>query len=111
MIRAVIDRDPSGNIVGFDVSGHSGYSEAGKDIVCAAVSAVVQTAVIGLTEVLGIKVKYRQKTGEAQCAIPSGLSGDKREKINIVLETMLYGLKSIQEGYGEYIRVEERRMN
>ena len=104
MIRAVIDRDPSGNIVGFDVSGHSGYSEAGKDI-------VVQTAVIGLTEVLGIKVKYRQKTGEAQCAIPSGLSGDQREKINIVLETMLYGLKSIQEGYGEYIRVEERRMN
>ena len=40
-----------------------------------------------------------------------GLSGDQREKINIVLETMLYGLKSIQEGYGEYIRVEERRMN
>ena len=28
-------------IVGFEVSGHSGYADAGEDIVCAAVSATV----------------------------------------------------------------------
>ena len=31
-----------GNIVGFDVSGHSGYADEGSDIVCAAVSSVVE---------------------------------------------------------------------
>ena len=31
-------------ITGFSVSGHSGYSEAGSDIVCAAVSAAVAMA-------------------------------------------------------------------
>ena len=31
--------------MGFDVSGHAGYSEAGSDIVCAAVSALVINAV------------------------------------------------------------------
>ena len=36
-----------GNIVGFDVSGHSGYAESGSDIVCAAISSVV-----GLTETI-----------------------------------------------------------
>ncbi|MGI6189058.1 MAG: ribosomal-processing cysteine protease Prp [Clostridiales bacterium] len=111
MIRAVIYRDPLENIVGFEVSGHSGYSERGKDIVCAAVSAIVQTAVIGLTEVLGIKVDYRQKAGEARCIIPEELSGGQIEKINIILKTMLHGLMSIQEGYSDYIRVEERRLN
>jgi len=111
MIRVVVDREASGNIVGFEVCGHAGYSEYGKDIVCAAVSAIVQTAVIGLTEILGIKIEYRQKAGKATCVIPAGLSGDQNEKINIILETMLCGLKSIEEGYGDYIRVEERRLN
>ena len=37
-----------GRLVGFEAKGHSGYAEAGEDIVCAAVSAVMQTAVIGI---------------------------------------------------------------
>jgi len=110
MIRAVIDRASSGDIMGFEVYGHSGYAEAGKDIVCAAVSAIVQTAILGLMDVVGVEVIYDQKPGEARCRLPEGLSEILREKANIVLETMLYGLKSIQEGYGPYIKVEERRM-
>jgi len=110
MIRAVIDRAPSGDIMGFEVSGHSGYAEAGKDIVCAAVSAIVQTAILGLMDVVGIEVMYDQRPGKARCCLPDGLSKDLREKANIVLETMLCGLKSIQEGYELYIKVEERRM-
>ena len=83
MIRAVIYRDPLENIVGFEVSGHSGYSERGKDIVCAAVSAIVQTAVIGLTEVLGIKVDYRQKAGEARCIIPKSFHAARLRKLTL----------------------------
>lgn len=110
MIRAVVNRGRSGEIIGFEVSGHSGYSEAGKDIVCAAVSAIVQTAILGLTDVLGVEVVYQQKPGEAQCVIPKGLSRDKSERVNMILETMLCGLKSIQAGYGKYVKVEERRL-
>ncbi len=110
MIRAVIDRASSGDIIGFEVSGHSGYAEIGKDIVCAAVSAIVQTAVLGLVDVVGIEVVYHQRSGKVRCSLPEGLSEDLRGKANIVLETMLCGLKSIQEGYGPYIKVEERRM-
>jgi hypothetical protein len=110
MIRAVVNRASSGDIIGFEVSGHSGYAEAGKDIVCAAVSAIVQTAILGLTDVVGIEVVYDQRPGEVRCSVPEGLSQGLREKANIVLETMLCGLKSIQEGYGTYIKVEERRL-
>ena len=37
-------------IAGFRAKGHSGYAESGSDIVCAAVSAITQTACLGLME-------------------------------------------------------------
>ena len=42
-------------IDGFVVEGHSGYAEAGADIVCAAVSAAVGLAECTSNEVLGIR--------------------------------------------------------
>lgn len=30
------------------ISGHAGYDESGKDVVCAAASAIFQTAILGL---------------------------------------------------------------
>ena len=33
-----------GKPIGFDAHGHTGYAECGEDIVCAAVSAITQTA-------------------------------------------------------------------
>ena len=44
----------SGMINGFVVSGHSGYSGSGSDIVCAAVSSAVLMAANTLTDVMGI---------------------------------------------------------
>ena len=44
-------------ITGFSVSGHSGYAEAGSDIVCAAVSAVVTMAEATINDVCGAKAK------------------------------------------------------
>ena len=44
-------------ITGFSVSGHSGYAEAGSDIVCAAISALVTMAEATINEVCGAKAK------------------------------------------------------
>lgn len=109
MIHAVVFRDFRGQIKKFRIIGHSDYEEAGRDIVCAAVSAITQTAVLGLIDVVGIKVDYQQKKGNVECVITEEISAVDREKVTIVLETMVCGLKSIQAGYSEYIRVEERR--
>lgn len=49
--------DQDGRISGFCCSGHSGYAEAGSDIVCAAVSTAVKFAETTLSEVLGERVK------------------------------------------------------
>ena len=42
----------NGNFVGFSVSGHAMFDEAGRDIVCAAVSSAVQLTINGITEIL-----------------------------------------------------------
>ena len=44
-----------GQLVGFEATGHSGYADEGSDIVCAAVSALTQTAAIQAETVLNRK--------------------------------------------------------
>ena len=53
-------------ITGFSVSGHSGYAEAGSDIVCAAISAVVAMAETTINDVCGAKAKVRVKNGKGK---------------------------------------------
>lgn len=109
MINVSIIYD-NGSIREFSVDGHAGYSESGRDIVCAAVSAVTQTAVIGLTEVLGLKIKYEQKDGWLRCVLPGNMNSEDRKLAGAVLNTMLAGLQSIQYSYKDYISIKEKEV-
>ena len=42
----------NGHTTGFRISGHAGYEDSGKDIVCAAVSSAMQLTANGITEIL-----------------------------------------------------------
>lgn len=110
MINILVSRNRRGNISSLKVEGHSGFDEIGQDIVCSAVSAIVQTAIMGLTDVVGIKPLYHQESGLSDLRIPSGFPDDKNREIGIVLETMLLGLKSIELGYSKYITIRERKV-
>lgn len=44
----------NGCFYGFSISGHAGWADSGKDIVCAAVTSAVQLVANGITEVQGI---------------------------------------------------------
>ena len=52
MISAVLFRE-DGRFTGFRAGGHSGYAEAGSDIVCAAVSILTCTCVNALKAYAG----------------------------------------------------------
>ena len=41
-------------IVGFEIKGHSGYSDEGSDIVCASVSSAAYMTANTITEILGL---------------------------------------------------------
>ena len=94
-------------ITGFSVSGHSGYAEAGKDIVCAAISAVVTMAEATINEVCGAKAKVRVKEEDARITLTLPTSCDEEESVQAVLSGMMLTLISLREDYPHYIEVLE----
>ena len=94
-------------ITGFSVSGHSGYSEAGSDIVCAAISAVVTMAEATINEVCGAKAKVRVKEEDARVTLTLPASCDEEESIQAVLAGMMLTLCSMRDDYPDYIEVLE----
>ena len=54
MISIKVFVTPQGSVLGFELFGHSGYDEFGKDIVCSAVSSAVYMVINTLSEVLNI---------------------------------------------------------
>lgn len=104
MIRVNLIRDQSGLVREFTIYGHAGFSEHGKDIVCSAVSAIAYTALGGLKELTGI-VNYTEKSGYMKFKLPTNISVEKEQTARIILDTMVIGLKQIENSYGEYIKV------
>ena len=94
-------------ITGFSVSGHSGYAEAGSDIVCAAGSAVVSMAEATINDVCGAKAKVRVKEEDARITLTLPASCDEEEAVQAVLAGMLITLCSIRDDYPDYIEVLE----
>ena len=94
-------------ITGFSISGHSGYAEAGQDIVCAAVSAVVTMAEATINDVCGAKAKVRVKDEQARITLTLPVSCDEEETVQAVLAGMMVTLCSLRDDYPDYIEVLE----
>ena len=94
-------------ITGFTVSGHSGYEESGKDIVCAYVTAVVTMAEATINDVCGAKAKVRVKDEQARVTLMLPSSCDEEDTVQAVLAGMMLTLCSIRDDYPDYIEVLE----
>lgn len=108
MIRAVFHRQQE-QLVGFVISGHAGWDEKGRDIVCAAVSALAQGAVIGLEQVskIAVKTAIDHDSGYLECFLPASLAPEKRREAQLIMKTLLLSLRSIEAGHGQALQVEE----
>ncbi|HEY8418256.1 MAG TPA: ribosomal-processing cysteine protease Prp [Limnochordales bacterium] len=104
MITVEVFRGTDGHICGFRARGHAGYGEYGEDIVCAAVSAITQTAVLGLLQHLQLPVRLKQAQGYLECLLGDDDRG-RSPAAQSVLETMVLGLNEIQRQYPDRVRV------
>ena len=94
-------------ITGFSISGHSGYAEAGSDIVCAAISAVVTMAEATINDVCGAKAKVRVKDEDTRITLTLPASCDEEESVQAVLAGMMLTLISLRDDYPDFIEVLE----
>ena len=102
-----------GALLGYRANGHSGYAESGADIVCAAISALTQTTLNGLKNVLKAPVMFDQDDDGAfiEAILTPEASEDQIRQSQLLLVTLLEGLQAIQREYPRNLRIifKERR--
>lgn len=110
MVRIVFSQK-DGFFQGFSTSGHAEYDEEGYDIVCAAVSALTQTALAGLLEQLEAAdaVQWKLEKGYLETELPDGLGKKDRETAQVLLKALCTGLTMIQKQYPDYVTVERKK--
>lgn len=96
--------------MGFEATEHAGYAHEGSDIVCSAVSALTITAVNGMTEYLKLPVGVESGDGYLYCELGADVSEADWQRAEILLETMILGLKAIARDYGDYLSTTEREV-
>ena len=96
-------------ITGFDAVGHSGYAEAGEDIVCAAVTSTVRLIECVLNDVMGLcaSVKIDEKTASISLRIPGSLGQTAESTCQTLLTGMMVYLTELHVEYPGYIEVLE----
>lgn len=105
MITVTVRRDAAGRVHGFRSEGHAGFADYGEDIVCAAVSVLTQTAVLGLKEHCDVDLQLEQSPGWLHCALEGETHAS--DAAEAVLETMILGLDAIARQYPEQVRVRD----
>lgn len=80
------------------VEGHSGAGARGNDVVCAGISAVTQTALVGITRVAGIRQDLSHGEGFLESKIELvGLDDTQRVALDVIVDTMIAGLDEIEK--------------
>jgi hypothetical protein len=91
---------------GFEVIGHANADKMGKDIVCAAVSAIAYTAAGAMEELCG-SCDHEEHEGYMLCKIPDTMSGRYRKGARLILGAAIIGFRQIENTYPDYVRVVE----
>jgi hypothetical protein len=111
MIKVRIYRDSEGFIWGFEIKGHSGFAECGKDIVCAGISALAYAALGALEQLAGLDCCCKcEEEGHMICNIPNDTQEHLKPLIKIILETVIIGMKQIENSYSEHVLIEEQEV-
>ena len=102
MIQITIFRNQNGQFKGFDCLGHAGYADAGEDIVCAGVSALVINTINSIASYTGEKFSTDsdEETGKLTVHFKHPVGHDAE----LLMKSLVLGLQGIQNNYGvEYI--------
>nr|WP_300002090.1 ribosomal-processing cysteine protease Prp [Tissierella sp.] len=113
MIKIKLFSDSAGNIKQYDIKGHANFAPFGEDIVCAAISVLSQTTLMGLVDVLQLKEKeifYKiDDAGYLNVELKTIKDEEDFKASQILLKTFKLGIESIRENYPDNVKIEYRR--
>lgn len=114
MIIVTLERNAADrSIVSCKSRGHADFAEHGSDIVCAGVSTILVGTFNAVETLLGIEMAHSMRSGFLKFRVPDSVMTDKdvRDKLQLLLESMLVMLQTIQSKYGDYITIREVTIN
>ena len=102
-------RTEGDRIVGFDSQGHSGYAEAGADIVCAGITSAIRLVEATVNDVLGLaaSVKVREEDASISFRLPGGLSETAEHTCQSLMTGLMVYFTELHDEYPENIEVLE----
>ena len=111
MTKVVISKK-NNKIFDVECDGHTNYGEKGEDIVCASLSSIVQTAVLGLLMValLELDMKRDDEAGYLKFTLPENLSETQIIQTSAILDTLFCGISDLNEGFSDYIELEVKNL-
>jgi len=109
MVKVTLYYDQDDRVTGFEVEGHAGFAAYGEDIVCAAVSILAQTAVMGLEHFLDPKPEVKVEKGFLSCRLPDLMPDIDFNRADAILKAMALGLESTRNQYSEHVKIVRRR--
>lgn len=107
MIQVMIEQSPDERIHSFTVRGHANFDRYGSDIVCAGVSTVTFGTLNAVEVITGVVPDIEQdgEEGYLHWTVPDGLPHKTAEQIQLLLRGMLVSLQTIEESYGDYVKI------
>lgn len=93
------------------ISGHALYDDYGKDIVCAAVSAVSISLINAVEALIGIPLETVQGDGQLICYVPKLQETPSDEQVQLLMETLVFSLKSIAKEYPSFVTITEKHVD
>lgn len=96
-------RGAASRILGYEISGHSGFAESGQDIVCAALSFLSITCANALEAIAGQEPEVTERDGYL-----SVRARGQSEKEQTILSVFELGITQLAASYPDHIRLTEQ---
>ena len=109
MINVLIVRSKQ-HIKTIEATGHSGYAEVGSDIVCSAVSTLMQNLANGITEIVKAEAKILVDEDIPHLSVTLCEQDVEKQKLaQVLLQTTAQSLKEVANGYSKFIKIKEKQ--
>ena len=86
---------------GIQISGHADYAEAGKDIVCAGVTALMQTLIKSIGDLTRDEIEYEISPGRADIHC-----GNLSKEGKLLVDSFFIGVCQIADEFPDHVRIE-----
>jgi uncharacterized protein YsxB (DUF464 family) len=101
----------NGKIIRYRSYGHSGYNVTGHDIVCAALSMILQTPLGGMHDVLHLDPQYiLDDDGYLDVNMENIWDKNRMKEADVLLETMYVMLKELIKEYPKNLKLVEKEV-